>query len=77
MSHAFINMECVNKINFFLYETSEYAKYHDMDENVAVIVCGRNTRFLRYFSHRYEDIRHCLGKFYIHMCYNGSINAIY
>ena len=64
----------LNKL--FLYETSEYAKYH-MDENVAVIVCGRNTRFLRYFSHRYEDIRHYLGKFYIHMCYNGSINAIY
>lgn len=40
----------------------EYAKHPEMDENVAVIVCGRETKFIRYFSNHYEDIKHCLGK---------------
>ena len=42
---------------------SEYARHFEIDENVAVIVCGENTRFQRHFSNRYEDIKHCLGKF--------------
>ncbi|XP_062586128.1 uncharacterized protein LOC134247760 isoform X2 [Saccostrea cucullata] len=37
-----------------------YADYPDIDENVAVIVCGRNTRFQRYYSNHYSDIKHCL-----------------
>lgn len=40
----------------------EYAKHPEMDENVAVIACGRETKFTRYFSNHYEDIKHCLGK---------------
>lgn len=38
----------------------EYSQHPDIDENVAVIVCGRQTKFLRYYSNQYEDIKHCL-----------------
>ncbi|XP_061164730.1 uncharacterized protein LOC133173723 [Saccostrea echinata] len=38
----------------------EYANHPDMDENVAVIICGRNTRFQHYYSNQYSDIKHCL-----------------
>eukprot|EP00105_Crassostrea_gigas_P045883 XP_019930031.1 PREDICTED: uncharacterized protein LOC105346155 [Crassostrea gigas] len=38
----------------------EYAKHTDIDENVAVIVCGRETKLQRHFSNHYEDIKHCL-----------------
>ncbi|XP_065943564.1 uncharacterized protein [Magallana gigas] len=38
----------------------EYSKHPDIDENVAVIVCGRQTKFLRYFSNQYEDTKRCL-----------------
>eukprot|EP00105_Crassostrea_gigas_P014652 XP_011431391.1 PREDICTED: uncharacterized protein LOC105331057 isoform X3 [Crassostrea gigas] len=38
----------------------EYSKHPDIDENVAVIICGRETKFLRYFSNQYEDIKSCL-----------------
>lgn len=41
----------------------EYSQHPDIDENVAVIVCGRQTKFLRYYSNQYEDIKHCLGIF--------------
>lgn len=40
---------------------SEYSKHPDIDENVAVIVCGRHTKFIRHYSNQYEDIKHCLG----------------
>lgn len=46
------------KILFF----SEYAKHPEIDENVAVIVCGKETKFLRYFSNHYEDTKYCIGK---------------
>lgn len=39
----------------------EYAT-HDIKENVAVIVCGRHTKFLRHYSSHYEDIKHSLGR---------------
>lgn len=42
----------------------EYSQHPDIDENVAVIVCGRQTKFLRYYSNQYEDIKHCLGIFF-------------
>ncbi|XP_034324656.2 uncharacterized protein [Magallana gigas] len=38
----------------------EYAKHPDIDENVAVIVCGRETKFQCHFSNHYEDVKHCL-----------------
>lgn len=41
---------------------SEYAKHPEIDENVAVIVCGKETKFLRYFSNHYEDTKYCIGK---------------
>lgn len=44
---------------------SEYAKHPDIDENVAVIVCGRETKFQCHFSNHYEDIKHCLGNIVI------------
>lgn len=40
---------------------SEYAKHPEIDENVAVIVCGRETKIQRHFSNHYEYIKHCLG----------------
>ncbi|XP_065943600.1 uncharacterized protein [Magallana gigas] len=44
----------------FISIINEYAKHPEIDENVAVIVCGRETKFIRYFSNHYEDIKHCL-----------------
>nr|XP_022333380.1 uncharacterized protein LOC111130524 isoform X1 [Crassostrea virginica] len=44
----------------FISIIDEYAKYPDMDENVAVIVCGKHVRFQRYYSNHYEDIKQCL-----------------
>nr|XP_022330133.1 uncharacterized protein LOC111128668 isoform X2 [Crassostrea virginica] len=38
----------------------EFASHSEFDENVAVIVCGRFTRFQHYLSNRYADIKHCL-----------------
>lgn len=38
----------------------EYAKHPEIDENVAVIICGRHTKFQRYYSNQYEDIKHSL-----------------
>lgn len=38
----------------------EYAKHPEIDENVAVIICGRHTKFHRYYSNQYEDIKHSL-----------------
>nr|XP_022335026.1 uncharacterized protein LOC111131681 [Crassostrea virginica] len=35
----------------------EYAKHPEVDENVAVFVCGRQTKFHHYFSNQYEDIK--------------------
>lgn len=42
----------------------EYSEHPDIDENVAVIVCGRQTKFLRYYSNQYNDIKRCLGIFF-------------
>ncbi|XP_062614423.1 uncharacterized protein LOC134276159 isoform X2 [Saccostrea cucullata] len=39
----------------------EYANHLDIDENVAVISCGRNTRYHYYYSNRYMDIKRSLG----------------
>ncbi|XP_048737058.1 uncharacterized protein LOC130046250 isoform X1 [Ostrea edulis] len=38
----------------------EYACYPDIDENVCVIVCGKNTRFQHYYSNQYSDIKNCI-----------------
>ncbi|XP_056021571.1 uncharacterized protein LOC125652126 isoform X2 [Ostrea edulis] len=35
----------------------EYACHSEIDENVCVIVCGRNTRFQHYYSNQYADIK--------------------
>lgn len=42
----------------------EYSNHPDIDENVAVIVCGRHTKFLRHYSNQYQDIKRCLGIFF-------------
>lgn len=39
----------------------EYANHQNIDENVAVITCGRHTEFHRYYSNHYEDIKQALG----------------
>lgn len=41
----------------------EYSKHPDINENVAVIMCGRQTKFLRHYSNQYQDIIPCLGIF--------------
>lgn len=41
----------------------EYSKHPDINENVAVIMCGRQTKFLRHYSNQYQDIIRCLGIF--------------
>nr|XP_034323560.1 uncharacterized protein LOC105339595 isoform X2 [Crassostrea gigas] len=38
----------------------EYANHQNIDENVAVITCGRHTEFQRYYSNHYEDIKQAL-----------------
>ncbi|XP_052698297.1 uncharacterized protein LOC128176193 [Crassostrea angulata] len=38
----------------------EYSNHPDIDENVAVIVCGRHTKFLRHYSNQYQNIKRCL-----------------
>ncbi|XP_056021581.1 uncharacterized protein LOC125652124 isoform X3 [Ostrea edulis] len=38
----------------------EYACHPEIDENVSVIVCGRNTRFQHYYSNQYADIKRCV-----------------
>ncbi|XP_034324654.2 uncharacterized protein [Magallana gigas] len=54
---GFIQMKDV-----FTSAIEEYAKHPEIDENVAVIVCGKETKFLRYFSNHYEDIKYCLDE---------------
>ncbi|XP_062581172.1 uncharacterized protein LOC134242976 [Saccostrea cucullata] len=39
----------------------ECTNHPDIDENVAVILCGKHTRFQRYYSNQYMDIKHCLN----------------
>lgn len=41
----------------------EYSKHPDINENVAVIMCGRQTKFLRHYSNQYQDIIRCQGIF--------------
>lgn len=55
---------------------SEYSKHPDIDENVAVIVCGRQTKFLRYFSNQYEDIKRCLGRYFFVVYWLSFYNFI-
>ncbi|XP_062610774.1 uncharacterized protein LOC134272566, partial [Saccostrea cucullata] len=38
----------------------EYAKYPSMDENVAVVICGRTTTFKHYYSNKYNRLKHCI-----------------
>lgn len=38
----------------------EFAKHSDIDENVAIIVCGLQTKVHRYYSNNYDDIKHSL-----------------
>ncbi|XP_062614449.1 uncharacterized protein LOC134276185 [Saccostrea cucullata] len=37
-----------------------YENQPEEDENVAVIICGKNTRFQRYFSNQYSAVSKCL-----------------
>lgn len=41
---------------------TEYACHSEIDENVCVIVCGRNTRFQHYYSNQYADIKRRVGE---------------
>ncbi|XP_078313349.1 uncharacterized protein LOC111131681 isoform X2 [Crassostrea virginica] len=53
----------------------EYAKHPEVDENVAVFVCGRQTKFHHYFSNQYEDIKQSIGnKFSSHvdLCFKAQ-----
>jgi hypothetical protein len=50
-------------MNSFHRWISEYSHSSDIDENVAVIVCGHTTRFQRYYSNKYSDIIHCVGMY--------------
>ncbi|XP_056021560.1 uncharacterized protein LOC125649346 isoform X2 [Ostrea edulis] len=38
----------------------ESSHYPEIDENIAVIVCGQKTKFQRYYSNRYNEIIHCI-----------------
>ncbi|XP_022332693.2 uncharacterized protein LOC111130205 [Crassostrea virginica] len=60
---SYIGEDGMNEIKeTFATLMKEYTKQSDIDENIAVIVCGRRTRFLRYFSNQYEDMSHCLDQ---------------
>ncbi|XP_061168844.1 uncharacterized protein LOC133178100 [Saccostrea echinata] len=37
-----------------------YADHPEEDENVAVIICGKKTKFLHYFSNQYSALSKCL-----------------
>ncbi|XP_062587187.1 uncharacterized protein LOC134248831, partial [Saccostrea cucullata] len=39
---------------------SEFANHPQEDENIAVIVCGKITKFQHYYSNRYSEIKGCL-----------------
>ncbi|XP_061168841.1 uncharacterized protein LOC133178097 [Saccostrea echinata] len=38
----------------------EYSRHPDIDENVAVIVCGQTTKFQNYYTNQYHELIHCL-----------------
>ncbi|XP_062614373.1 uncharacterized protein LOC134276111 [Saccostrea cucullata] len=38
----------------------EYSHYPDIDENVAVIVCGQMTKFQNYYTNQYHELIHCM-----------------
>uniref|UniRef100_K1PIC0 Putative E3 ubiquitin-protein ligase HERC2 n=1 Tax=Magallana gigas TaxID=29159 RepID=K1PIC0_MAGGI len=40
----------------------EYESLH-LDDNIAVIGCGKEVKFLHYFSNNYSSIKKCLGNF--------------
>lgn len=46
----------------------EFAKHSDVDENVAVIVCGLQTKVHRYYSNNYDDIKHSLDNIRNYKC---------
>uniref|UniRef100_A0A8W8LHZ3 MIB/HERC2 domain-containing protein n=1 Tax=Magallana gigas TaxID=29159 RepID=A0A8W8LHZ3_MAGGI len=44
----------------FLDILNEYESLH-LDDNIAVIGCGKEVKFLHYFSNNYSSIKKCLG----------------
>ncbi|XP_065945130.1 uncharacterized protein [Magallana gigas] len=46
--------------NAFTSIIDEYANHPDIDENVAVIICGRQTKFLSYYSNHYGELKRAL-----------------
>lgn len=59
------------KLLFHLF--SEFSKYPKHDENVAIIVFGKETKFLQYYSNNYALIKQSIG-IYIHfLCYSNHM----
>ncbi|XP_061168843.1 uncharacterized protein LOC133178099 [Saccostrea echinata] len=50
----------IQMIDTFCSIMDEYARYPEMDENVAVVICGRTTTFKHYYSNNYDQIKHCI-----------------
>ena len=43
---------------------TEFSRHPELDENVAVIVFGRETKFLHYYSTDYPAIKQSIGKIF-------------
>ncbi|XP_048732216.2 uncharacterized protein LOC125649050 [Ostrea edulis] len=46
--------------NAFTSIIDESSKYPEIDENIAVIICGQRTKYQQYYSNDYSKIIHCI-----------------
>ena len=59
---AFLISTCNERCLYTLF--TEFSRHPELDENVAVIVFGRETKFLHYYSTDYPAIKQSIGKIF-------------
>ena len=59
---AFLISTCNERCLYTLF--TEFSRHPELDENVAVIVFGRETKFLHYYSNDYPAIKQNIGKIF-------------
>ena len=59
---VFLISTCNERCLYTLF--TEFSRHPELDENVAVIVFGRETKFLHYYSNDYPAIKQNIGKIF-------------
>lgn len=55
---------------------SEFSKHPELEENVAVLVFGEETKFLHYYSNHYAAIKETIGMYHGHSLMTFNIFLI-